>query len=232
MQTGRQLSRFQKLAIETLQKREAPLELEASLGYPGAPESVETGGGETIRRLLGAYQRNPAWKEWATSHAIKTALQQLFADEKVYLNQSHHNCLMTKSPEYSSDTGWHQDIRYWSFEQRELISVWLALGKEQPQNGGLWVIPESHRLEYSTEQFDEQIFFRQNLASNEALIQHAEPVLLSPGDVLFFDSRLLHRASRNTTRDIRYSLIFTYHSSSNRPKAGTRSAAFDEVLLT
>ena len=37
---------------------------------------------------------------------------------------------MTKAKTYSSATLWHQDNRYWSFEEENLISVWLALGDE------------------------------------------------------------------------------------------------------
>ena len=61
------------------------------------------------------------------------------------MSQAHHNCVMTKNPGYSSETHWHQDIRYWSFQQPELVSVWTALGREHKGNGCLRVLPGSHQ---------------------------------------------------------------------------------------
>jgi phytanoyl-CoA hydroxylase len=66
--------------------------------------------------------------------------------------------MMTKNPSYSSITNWHQDIRYWSFERPELVSVWLALGREYFENGCLLVLPGSHAMEFAAEQFDENLF--------------------------------------------------------------------------
>jgi phytanoyl-CoA hydroxylase len=34
-------------------------------------------------------------------------------------------------PETSTQTCWHQDIRYLHFEKNNLISVWLADGEEK-----------------------------------------------------------------------------------------------------
>ena len=231
MLSGKALETLQKLAHSSLQRCLDPVELEANLGYPGAPESLTTTGGKTVRRLLCATQRDSAWKDWATSPLIRQSLQQLFARPKIYLSQTHHNCLMAKSPDYSSDTGWHQDIRYWSFQYPELISVWLALGQEQPENGGMWVIPGSHKWQYSTQQFDQKKFFRDDLASNQTLITQQQAVLLNPGDVLFFDCKLLHRASRNHSENTKFSLVFTYHSDHNKALPDTRSSRIEELLL-
>ena len=71
-----------------------------------------------------------AFGEWATSPALAAQLEPA-ARPEVELSQAHHNCVMTKDPRYSSLTSWHRDIRYWSFERPELVSVWLALGRER-----------------------------------------------------------------------------------------------------
>lgn len=229
--TGSQLETLQRVAINALALPQQPLELEAELGYPGSPSSTDTMGGDTVRRLQGAYQRNQQWQQWARSPEMKKVLQQLFDNPHILLSQAHHNCLMTKSPKHSSDTGWHQDTRYWSFEQPRLINSWLALGKEQPQNGGMWVIPGSHRLSFTEQQFDAAVFFREDMGINKPLINQATPVLLEPGDLLLFDARLLHKASRNLTDRTKYSLVFTYHDSSNHPLSGSRSSALPEIDL-
>ena len=48
----------------------APVEYEADVKYPGAPPSRDAPGGRTVRRLLQAYARDPAFAAWATSPAF------------------------------------------------------------------------------------------------------------------------------------------------------------------
>ncbi|MEO8164921.1 MAG: phytanoyl-CoA dioxygenase family protein, partial [Betaproteobacteria bacterium] len=96
-----------------------PMEYEAQVKYPGSPPSAQAPGGSIVRRLLQASARDPLFREWATSSAIGARLHQLLGSD-VELSQAHHNCVMTKNPAFSSATGWHQDIRYWSFQKPEL----------------------------------------------------------------------------------------------------------------
>ena len=208
----------------------APVEYEADTRYPGAPPSLDAPGGTTVRRLLQAYARDPAFARWATASAIASRLRQLMGP-RVELSQAHHNCVMTKNPSYSSRTNWHQDIRYWSFERPELISVWIALGREFFENGCLLVLPGTHRMEFKPEQLDAELFLRPGAENNRSLIQTQRRVELEPGDALFFHCRLLHAAGSNRTLDTKFSLVFSYHAADNRPLAGTRSAALPDISL-
>jgi phytanoyl-CoA hydroxylase len=128
-------------------------------------------------------------------------------------------------------TGWHQDIRYWSFERPELVSVWLALGDETPENGALSLIPGSHRIEFAPDHLDEALFFRADLPQNQALIASRVQVTLNAGDVLFFHCRTLHAAGANRTGATKFSLVFTYHALDNPPWPGTRSASQPSIPL-
>ena len=207
-----------------------PLEYEAQVKYPGAPVSLEGPGGRTVRRLLQSYARHSLFREWATSPDMSARLRQLLGPD-VELSQAHHNCVMTKNPAFSSATGWHQDIRYWSFQKPELVSVWLALGTEHEENGCLWLVPGSHRMEFRREQYDPNLFYRADLEENRQILQNKVAAELDEGDVLFFHCRLLHSAGRNRTGLIKFAAVFTYHSAGNRPLPGTRSASLPEVVL-
>ena len=208
----------------------APLEYEADLRYPGAPESRASHGGETVRRLLDAYARDALFAEWGTAPEIRNWMRQYFGT-RAWLSRAHHNCVMTKHPTYGSLTGWHRDFRYWAFEQDDLVSSWLALGRETPENGGLWLVPGSHRAALGPEAFDAAKFFRSDLPANAELISTAYSPVLEAGDVVFFHCNTLHSAGRNTTTDIKLSLVYTYHSANNAPLPGTRSASKPEVEL-
>lgn len=225
------LAAMRRVTLDGLARDIPPIEYEADLHYPGAPESRSAPGGQTARRLLRAATRDPVFVEWMTRPPVLGRLQQLLGPT-VICPLAHHNCIMTKQPAFSSDTGWHQDIRYWSFAKPDLISVWIALGEEREQNGGLLVIPGSHRLTYQPRQFDDAKFFRADLPENEALIASRVPVTLHPGDVLFFHCLTLHAASRNLTNDPKLSVVFTFRGGDNRPLPGSRSAASPELVLT
>jgi phytanoyl-CoA hydroxylase len=213
-----------------LAARSEPIEFEADLQYPGAPPSRTAAGGETVRRLLDAYGRDPEFAGWARTPELRAWMEGYFG-EGVRLSRVHHNCLMTKHPRYGSLTNWHRDIRYWSFEREDLVSVWLALGAEHVENGALWFVPGSHRLKFEPDRFDESKFFRADRPDNARVLSTAESPPLAPGDAVFFHCNTLHSAGKNLTEEVKFSLVYSYHGCSNAPRPGTRSASKDEVAL-
>jgi phytanoyl-CoA hydroxylase len=224
------LAELNAAARAQLAARAAPLELEADLKYPGAPASYCAAGGETVRRLLDACAREDIFRRSATSPAIRAWMDAYFG-EPVLLSRAHHNCLMTKHPHHGSETRWHRDIRYWSFEREDLVSVWLALGEETPDNGGLHFVPGSHAMTFDADRFDAAKFFRTDRGDNEEILRTAVSPRLAPGDAVFFHCNTLHSAGRNGSDAVKFSLVYSYHGVGNRPKPGTRSAAKSEVAL-
>lgn len=224
------VARMRDVALRHLAEPRFPVEYETDTQYPGAPVSLDAPGGRTVRRLLQAYARDAVFREWALSLEIAARLRQLLGAQ-VALSQAHHNCIMTKNPAYSSVTHWHRDIRYWSFERPELVSVWLALGDEQVPNGCLLLLPGSHRMEFCADQLDAAQFLRADHDSNRALIKTQIAAELRAGDVLFFHCRLFHAAGRNQTAATKLSVVHTYHAANNPPLPGTRSAALPSVAL-
>jgi len=223
--------RFQLIAQEHLATELAPMEYEVDVQYPGAPADAAALGANTARRLLQACSRHSAFRDWATSDAVKRVLAKLLGSEALELSQCHHNCVMTKQPGFSSATLWHQDNRYWSFDEQNLVSLWLALTDEHRRNGCLRVIPGSHRLSLDPGRFDAALFLRPDLPENKQLLKRAVQVTLRAGDALFFHSKLFHAAGRNQTDTTKLSLVFTYHAAANRPIDATRSARFPGIAL-
>ena len=59
-----------------------------------------------------------------------------------------HTQFLTKLPdgaETRSDIPWHQDNGYGRLEPMTDVTVWLALTDADERNGGLWIVPGSHR---------------------------------------------------------------------------------------
>ncbi len=220
---------MRETVLGALDPLQGPAEFEADVGYPGSPASRDSAGGNTPRRLLHAYSRGPVFRRWATAPELASTLRGVMREERVEMSQCHHNCVMTKHPGFSSSTAWHQDIRYWSFDAPELVSVWLALGPERDENGALRVIPGSHRLHLDRGRFDRHLFLRPELDENRALIDTAAFVELEAGDALLFHCRLFHAAGKNRSGEVKLSAVFTYHAAGNRPIPGTRSDRYPSV---
>jgi phytanoyl-CoA hydroxylase len=222
------LARLNDVARAQLAARADPLEFEADLQYPGAPKSRSADGGTTVRRLLDAYTRDAVFAECGTSDGVREWMETYFG-ESVLMSRAHHNCVMTKHPLYGSFTGWHRDIRYWSFEREDLVSVWFALGKEEIDNGALWFVPGSHRMTFDGERYDAAKFFRTDRADNAGIIRAGDSPRLAPGDAVFFHCKTLHSAGQNRSDAVKFSLVYSYHGRSNPPAAGTRSSSKPEI---
>jgi phytanoyl-CoA hydroxylase len=219
------VSEIRSLAMDAVAARQPPFELEAELGYPGAPVSTAVEGGGTIRRLRNMAARHPQFAAWAGDSQLLQMISTLLDTPQITLTQAHHNSLMSKQPSFSSDTRWHRDVRYWRFARPELVSAWLALGSETSENGGLGFIPKSHQLDFPEDAYDEREFLMADHPLAASWVALAVFPDLQAGDVVLFDARTFHAASRNRTPYTKYSLVYSYHATNNAPLAGSRSAS-------
>ena len=214
-----------------LHKRIAPFELEADVHYPGSPADADAEGGSTIRRLKQAYHRDNVFRAIAERREITEGIRQILGSKSLILNPNHHNCVMTKLPQYSSETLWHRDTRYWNFSDKYLINAWCALGDERLQNGAMKILPGSHRWEVRESALDDAQFLRQDHPDNVGRLKTQRLVELGAGDVLLFSAHCFHAAGRNTTDLAKYSLVFTYHGESTNPVPDTTSSQRPEIIV-
>lgn len=214
-----------------LEQRIQPYELEAEVQYPGSPPSVEAQGGTTIRRLKLAYQRHEIFKQIAELAIITQSIQRILRCDQVLLNPNHHNCVMTKQPQYSSDTLWHRDTRYWHFNDKYLINAWFALGEENESNGAMKVLPGSHRWEVSDAALDQAQFLKIEHPDNQERLSTQRLVELNAGDALLFSAHCFHAAGKNTTNDAKFSLVFTYHGEATKPIQSSPSDKIESIIL-
>ncbi len=55
-----------------------------------------------------------------------------------------HDQALNKGP-WGNPTGWHLDNPYWSYSNRDTLSLWVALDDATLENGCLYFIPGSHK---------------------------------------------------------------------------------------
>lgn len=209
-------------AKEHLEKKQAPIESEQE--YMKLDNN-----NQTVRRLRQVYKREAIFKDWMEEKKIRPIFEQVLNDIPV-LTLAHHNSIMTKLPNESTRTFWHQDRRYWHFENDNLISVWLSLGDEFLENGLLEFIPKSHKINFTQDSFDKDSNFLDENQENKKLIKTKVHENLFKGDIVLFHCKTLHHASKNISDNAKISFVYTVRAQNNRPLKNTRSDSKEIIL--
>ncbi|MGW0869542.1 phytanoyl-CoA dioxygenase family protein [Streptomyces sp. NPDC002740] len=111
----------------------------------------------------------------------------------------------------------HQDNFYLRVEPGTCVAAWLACDVIDRDNGGLEVVPGTHRMGlFCPEEADAEVSFaREYVPPPPGLVP--VPVDMAPGDVLFFNGSLVHGSGPNRSEDrFRRSFIGHYAGQSAR----------------
>ncbi len=123
----------------------------------------------------------------------------------------------------------HQDNFYLRVEPGTCIAAWLACDVIDRANGGLEVVPGTHRMDvFCPEDADLDVSFTREYVPPPPGLTPV-PVDMQPGDMLFFNGSLVHGSEPNTTTDkFRRSFICHYVGrSSERIWSGYETLAMD-----
>jgi len=122
----------------------------------------------------------------------------------------------------------HQDNRYLLAHPETCLAAWVAVDATDRGNGGLYVVPGSHRLDLiCPEPAEDDTSFTNDVIRLPAGMEPVQTTMAS-GDTLFFHGSLAHGSPPNTsTHRFRRSLIFHYV-----PAANTEIARFHQPLFT
>ena len=174
---------------------------EANLaGRPGNPEDLVS----KVFRL----HRDPVFEAFARSPAVVDVVCEVLGTDAVdcFLSQ-----FIFKSPGAWGQP-WHQDSYYFPFEPaRPVVGIWLAVTEATLDNGCLHVLAGSQ-----SEPVHEHVPDRRPGANYGyvEIVDHdmaaARPVLMQPGDLLVFDSHLMHRSTDNVSDGIRAAMVYHY----------------------
>jgi ectoine hydroxylase-related dioxygenase (phytanoyl-CoA dioxygenase family) len=106
---------------------------------------------------------------------------------------------------------WHQDSFYFPFEPDRQVGIWIAVTAATADNGPLWVLPGSHREAVHDHVPDTRE------SANFGYVEIVDHdmggeicVLMEPGDVLMFDSHLMHRSVDNGSDTLRAAMVYHY----------------------
>lgn len=111
----------------------------------------------------------------------------------------------------ASGQPWHQDTHDFPFDKGPHIGVWLALTEATLQNGCLSVLPGTHRDPihlHGPDKRPNSLFGYLEVDVDPA--RKVVPMLMQPGDVLFFHGYLLHKSEDNRSYGMRAALVYRY----------------------
>ena len=92
-------------------------------------------------QLLNLWQTSEQVKELMFDQRIGKMAAQLAGVEGIRI---WHDQALIKRP-WGNPTAWHLDTPFWSFSDRNAISIWIALDNATLENGCLYFIPGSHK---------------------------------------------------------------------------------------
>ena len=127
---------------------------------------------------------------------LATILADLFGEEPLAAQS-----MLYFKPAGARGQALHQDNFYLKVEPGTCIAAWIALDPADRENGGLEVVPGTHKMDvFCPEEADRSVSFTRDYVPVPDGME-AMPVDLQAGDVLFFNGSLVHGSQPNRSAD-------------------------------
>ena len=97
--------------------------------------------GKVFDQLLNLWQTDEGVKKLMLDERLGQMAAQLAGVDGIRI---WHDQALIKRP-WANPTSWHLDTPFWSFSDRNAISIWVALDNATLENGCLFFIPGSHK---------------------------------------------------------------------------------------
>jgi ectoine hydroxylase-related dioxygenase (phytanoyl-CoA dioxygenase family) len=177
--------------------------------YPGDLAGIDTTSRDPLKRyprMIHMHRWDDTSLRWLIDARINQCLTSLLRRE-AYAVQT----MLYFKPPGSRGQALHQDNFYLRAQPGTCMAAWLALDGCDEANGCMQVVPGSHTWPLlCTEKADTTVSFT-DVTVPLPPGQKVQPVVMEPGDVLFFNGTLVHGSYPNTTADrFRRALIGHY----------------------
>jgi ectoine hydroxylase-related dioxygenase (phytanoyl-CoA dioxygenase family) len=159
--------------------------------------------------------RRTPWLESFSCHkAIVTPIKELLGPE-VGMFRKIPFCI--DMPNWTEELAhWHQDFFYVKGDTR-VVTAWIPLQDTTFLNGCLSIMPRSHRLG----PIEHDLVISKKRVPSTIFRNEIRMVEMRKGDLLLFDSLLLHSGNLNLAQSIRYSV---------QPRFTRLDVAIDEAM--
>lgn len=159
--------------------------------------------------FMGIFRHSKEYLEFIEESGALSVARQLTRSKEVDL---YWDSVVIKSAGNQREFCWHQDEGYTETSPKEYYTFWIPFHDVDSRNGGLWVLPESHKegiLEHSRVVASDTKYPGQEIKNLNDLKE--TPVSLKAGQVLVFSSMLAHRSGANNSNTDRLAMAFAIH---------------------
>lgn len=161
--------------------------------------------------------RNPRLFDFLLADEVLDLVEPILGPD-IGLWSSH---FISKPPRTGFATPWHEDKAYWQgrvSRMDQIVTVWLAIDKTDPENGAMGVLPGSHRHDerrYESVPCVGQVFDRQ-IEEQTLDLRCAIHLSLEPNEYSLHDARLVHGADANRSDRRRAGFTMRYFATTTR----------------
>lgn len=167
--------------------------------------------GKVFDQLLNLWQTNEDVKEIMLDERLGKMASQLAGVDGIRI---WHDQALIKRP-WANPTAWHLDTPFWSFSDRNAISIWVALDNATLENGCLFFIPGSHKQT----NFDKITIGRNmdGLFDIYPQLKSTMPIAapMKAGSCSFHNGLTVHGANANMTSGFRRAMTCAYMPDGN-----------------
>lgn len=162
-------------------------------------------------QMINLWQTNAKVKDIMLDERIGQMAAQLAQVDGIRI---WHDQALIKRP-WANPTSWHLDTPFWSFTDRNALSIWVALDDATLENGSLFFIPGSHK---------ETTFHNPGIGKNMDAIFNIYPEMrtrksvaapMKAGSCSFHNGLTIHGAHANMTPGQRRAMTCAYMPDGN-----------------
>lgn len=159
----------------------------------------------------------PLAKRYMLDDRVYRIMQDLFGEEPVACQSMFYF-----KPAGARGQDFHQDNLYLRIKPGTCMAAWLAVDPADEENGGMNVVPGSHKLDMICPgpSDSKQSFTNHRVAIPEG--REAIPANLAAGDMLFFNGSVIHGSYPNSSKD-RFRRSFICHYA---PASASETASY------
>ena len=163
-------------------------------------------GNHDVKNLYATHNSNPIDQSLQVSNQIQSIVSQkllpVFPDYKYFTGH-----FMVKAANANHEFALHQDWNIVDESQYKSYQIWIPLQPTYPANGGMFVVPCSHRFfnNYRSGSFDIP-----RIPFNDKFKPIITDLRVAPGEILVYQNALFHGSYGNTTNDNRVVVIANF----------------------
>jgi hypothetical protein len=185
---------------------------------PDAPDILKR-----FPRMMHPHRVNDTARQYLLDPRLGAILEDLFGEEPLAAQS-----MLYFKPAGARGQALHQDNFYLKVEPGTCIAAWMALDPADRENGGLEVVPGTHKMDlFCPEEADLDVSFTREYVPPPPGLE-AVGVDLAAGDVLFFNGTVVHGSGPNRSRD-RFRRSFICHYV---PRSAEKMSSWYKPILT